>query len=45
MKTTKIEALNKYKEAKKAYLEDMTNENWIAFCEAKRTCMRLGVRI
>lgn len=41
----KEKALNIYKEAKKAYLEDMTNENWIAFCEAKRTCMLLGVRI
>lgn len=41
----KAEALETYKEAKKAYLEDMSNENWIAFCDAKRTCMLLGVRI
>lgn len=45
MYTNKETALNNYKEAKKAYLENRTNENWIAFCEAKTNCMRLGVRI
>lgn len=41
----KEEALKIYKEAKKAYLENMTNENWIKFCDAKTNCMKLGVRI
>lgn len=41
----KEEALRNYKEAKKAYIENRTNENWIKFCEAKSNCMRLGVRI
>ena len=45
MRTEKETALNTYKEAKKAYLENRTNENWIAFCNAKTNCMRLGVRI
>lgn len=45
MSGTKLEALEAYKEAKKRYLENMTEENWIAFCEAERLCMRLGVRI
>lgn len=45
MYMSKEEALNNYKEAKKAYLENRTNENWITFCSAKTNCMRLGVRI
>lgn len=45
MKTDKENALNVYKKAKKAYLENRTSENWIAFCNAKTNCMRLGVRI
>lgn len=45
MKTTMENALENYKNAKKAYLENRTNENWIAFCNAKTLCMRLGVRI
>lgn len=45
LQSNKTNALEAYKVAKKAYLEDRTNENWIAFCEAKRVCMRLGVRI
>ena len=45
MYTTKENALATYKEAKKAYLENRTSENWIAFCDAKNACMKLGVRI
>lgn len=45
MYTNKETALNNYKEAKKNYLENRTNENWIAFCDAKTNCMRLGIRI
>lgn len=44
----KAEALRIYKEAKAQIqtLEDMKNpKKWIAFCEAKKNCMRLGVRI
>ena len=37
--------LNNYKELKKAYLENRTNENWIKFCNAKKECMLLGIRI
>ena len=43
--TSKEEALKIYKEAKKKYLEDMSNENWVKFCKAKQACMLLGVRI
>lgn len=43
--TSKEEALKIYKEAKKKYLEGMSNENWLEFCKAKRMCMMLGVRI
>ena len=45
MKTSKETALNNYKQTKKAYLENRTNENWIAFCNAKMNCMKLGIRI
>ena len=41
----KAEAKKVYKEARKAYLENMSNENWRAFCDAKRVCMLLGVII
>ena len=43
--TSKEETLKIYKEAKKKYLEDMTNENWVEFCKVRVDCMRLGVRI
>lgn len=43
--TDKIKALENYKAATKAYLQDMTEKNWIAFCDAKKTCMLLGIRI
>lgn len=41
----KKDALDIYKKAKNNYLSNMTHENWIAFCEAERNCMLLGVRI
>lgn len=41
----KMDALAIYKEAKKAYLTESSNENWINFCNAKKACMMLGVRI
>lgn len=43
--TAKENALTAYKEAKKRYLEERTQEAWICFCNAKTNCMRLGVRI
>ena len=42
LETKKAEALQKYKEARNAYLENTTNENWIAFCDAKIVCRYLG---
>ena len=45
MYTNKEEALIIYKEAKEKYLSNMTDKNWIEFCKAKSTCMKLGVRI
>lgn len=40
---TKIKMI--YSESKEAYRQSPTNENWKRFCEAKRNCMLLGVRI
>ncbi len=34
-----------YSDAKARYLETMSNTDWIAFCDAKRACMLLGVII
>jgi hypothetical protein len=34
-----------YMKARANYIADMSSENWLTLCEAKRTCMRLGVRI
>lgn len=45
LQARKADALEAYKAAKKAYIEDMNRENWIAFCKAERNCMLLGVRI
>lgn len=45
MYMSKEEALRNYKETKKAYIDNSTKENWIAFCNAKTNCMRLGIRI
>ncbi|MBR0090253.1 MAG: hypothetical protein IJP92_00925 [Lachnospiraceae bacterium] len=42
---TKEEALQAYKEAKERYLQDRSEKNWKEFCEAKKRCMLLGVRI
>lgn len=38
-------ALDIYKAAKARYMETLNNTDWIAFCDAKRACMRLGVII
>lgn len=38
-------ALENYKTAKAEYLANTNNENWIKFCNAKKECMLLGVRI
>ena len=38
-------ARSEYKETRKAYLADMSKENWLRFCEAKINCRRLGVLI
>lgn len=44
-KTERETALKIYKEKKNEYLKNQTGENWIAFCDAKIVCMRLGIRI
>lgn len=41
----KAEALKKYKEAKENVKANYNTENWVKFCNAKRECMLLGVRI
>lgn len=41
----KVQAKNQYKDTKANYLNNPTPENWIRFCDAKRCCMLLGVRI
>ena len=41
----KLEAKKKYIEARNNYMANRTNENWIAFCDAKRACMLLGIII
>lgn len=38
-------AWSEFKEARKAYLADMSEENWLRFCETKNNCMLLGVLI
>ena len=43
--TSKAKALEDYKEAKKTWQSNMTDENWKRFCDAKRVCRLLGVRI
>lgn len=45
LEETKKKALENYKKAKQAYIEYMSEENWIAYCNAKTECMRLGVII
>ena len=39
------EAKETYKAVKENYLKNRTNENWIKFCDVKKECMLLGVRI
>lgn len=39
------EVLAVYSLARKNYLENTTNENWVIFCKARRDCMLLGIRI
>lgn len=38
-------ALEVYKAAKARYMETMAQADWLAFCDAKRVCMHLGVII
>lgn len=45
LKQKKAEALKNYKEARENYLNTGSSESWKNFCDAKRTCMLLGVRI
>ena len=45
LQTSKKEALTNYKEAKANYLKNMSNENWVIFCNCKSVCMALGVII
>ena len=45
LKEKKETALKDYKVARKNYLENMSNDNWIKFCDAKTNCMKLGIRI
>ena len=45
MEAKKNEAKKNYIEARNNYIENRTNENWIAFCNAKILCCRLGVLI
>ena len=40
----KAQALKNYKEKRDAYMETISRENWIAFCDAKRVCRLMGVR-
>lgn len=39
----KAQAKAAYKAAKARYMETASKADWIAFCDAKRLCMRLGV--
>lgn len=45
LEVKKATALENYKESKKNYIDNMNKGNWIAFCNAKKECMMLGVRI
>ena len=45
LEAQKIQALETYKNAKKRSLETLRQSDWIDFCNAKRNCMLLGVRI
>lgn len=41
----KTAARDAYKAARCNYMNEQTEENWRAFCIAKRTCRLLGVTI
>lgn len=41
----KAQAKAAYEAAKNRYTETMSKADWIAFCDAKRVCMLLGVII
>lgn len=43
--TNKKQALDAYREAKKNWQNNMTDENWRKFCDAKRVCKLLGCLI
>lgn len=43
LQNKKQTALEAYNLAKAAYIARPTKENWITFCDAKRTCMLLGI--
>lgn len=43
--TNKEQALNNYKTAKANYMNTMDKADWITFCDAKKVCMMLGIRI
>lgn len=45
LEAQKAAAKEVYKAAKAKYMETMDKADCIAFCNAKRTCMLLGVRI
>lgn len=52
LQTKKNEALEAYKLAKAEFMATVTKENikgdwgkWVAFCEQKKNCMKLGCRI
>ena len=45
IQTDKKQALQAYKDTKAAWHADPSRVNWIAFCDAKITCRRLGVLI
>lgn len=42
LNTRKQNALEQYKKARTEYLETLTKESWIRFCDCKRECRLLG---
>lgn len=45
LKDKMVAAKEAYKAAKESYFKNRTTENWIKFCDAKKECMLLGIRI
>ena len=45
LESKKAAAIENYKKARAAYLENRTEENWIAFCDARILCRHLGCNI